>query len=88
MPRAELLTLHTARRCFGNFMATNNVPVKGTERFRSPFETKTVGICHYRPEAAALDRAQQAPDKGNTPPAPCQSPVAQPGFGKGLIESA
>ena len=75
MPRAGLLTLHTARRCFGNFMAANNVPIEDTKLYMGHFETKTTGIYHHRPEAAALDWAQQAPDKGNTRPSPYQNPA-------------
>ena len=74
MPRAELLTRHTARRGSGNFLTANNVPVEDTKRFRGPFETKTTGIYHHRPEAVALDRAQQVPDKVNPPPPPLPAP--------------
>ena len=74
MPRAELLTLHSARHGFGNFMAANNVPIEDTKLNMGHFETKTTGIYHHRPEAAALDRAQQALDKVNTPPRPLSAP--------------
>ena len=55
-------------------MAANNVPVEDTKRFRGSFETKITGIYYHRPEAAALDRAQQVLDKMNTPPPPLPAP--------------
>ena len=53
----------TARRGSGNFLAANNVPVEGTKRFRGPFETKTTGIYHHRPEAAAPTAGPAGPPK-------------------------
>lgn len=63
--RAELLTLHTARHGFGNFMAANNVPIEDTKLFMGHSETKTTEIYYHRPEAAAFDRAQRALDRMN-----------------------
>ncbi|WP_216726157.1 tyrosine-type recombinase/integrase [Hymenobacter siberiensis] len=62
VPRRELLTLHTARHGFGNFMAANNVPIEDTKLFMGHSETKTTEIYYHRPEEQAFERAQHALD--------------------------
>ena len=60
VPRRELLTLHTARHGFGNFMAASNVPIEDASLLMGHANIETTKIYYHRPEQQAFDRASLA----------------------------
>lgn len=62
VPRWQLLTLHTARHGFGNFMAAQNVPIEDAQLLMGHRELDSTRVYYHRPKQHALDRARQVLD--------------------------